>query len=117
MQLLDVMLQLDLITGADFRFGDNAVSDKEVNVLLIYIMRHGLGQRTEVAKTAACGFLHPLGGVVVAVEDDVLVLGEYLPDKLLHGFVQVVRVFQHIVELAEFLGHHRVEHVVRTAYI
>ena len=78
-------------------------------------MSERVGQRFEVIKTALLSLLYPLVGVVVAVEDNSLMLGEHVSDERTHGCIDIFSALELYVELAELLGNHCVEHVVGAA--
>ena len=73
--LLAVGFKLNLVTRAVLCLGHNLVLDKEVDVLSVEEVRERVRQGFEVVKAALLSLLYPLVGVVVAVEDNALMLG------------------------------------------
>ena len=80
-------------------------------------LRQRVDRVLQVQQLALAGFLLPLRRVVVAVEDDPLVLLDDLGEELADGLVQVLALGRRRLELVgdrvERIGHRRVQHHVR----
>ena len=75
-------------------------------------MTESLGEGLEVEQSASFGFVNPVVGVVVAVEDNVLVFCKCLFNQRLDCLGKILGVLELVIELTELLGYHGVEHIV-----
>ena len=107
-----ILLELDLVVALGLDAAHDAELLEQGDVLLLHHRRRSIGQRAQVGQAALGGLLSPLGAVAVAVEDDVLVVGQGLLDPG-HGVGLKARAALHGVgEILELLGNGRVEHHV-----
>ena len=107
-----ILLELDLVMALGLDGAHDAELLEQGDVLLLHHCRRSIGQRAQVGQAALGSLLGPLGAVAVAVEDDVLVVGQGLLDPG-HGVGLEARAALHGVgELLELLGNGRVEHHV-----
>ena len=80
-QRFGVVFQQDLVAGAHLRLAKHLVLGKEADVLLADQAGQRLGRGLQVAQAARFGLLDPLVRVVVAVEDDALVIAQRLDEQ------------------------------------
>ena len=113
-QGLAVVLQQDGVAGAHLTLGEDVVGGEQADVLFRHHAGQGLRGGAQVVKPSSFRLGHPLVGVAVAVEDDLLVLFDGALDQLVHGGVHPVGggVLQLVVELPQGLGHGGVQHHV-----
>ena len=110
MQGLAVVLQHDFSTGADLGFGEDLEFFEQADILFSLEVGEGFRGGLEIQKAAFFGLFDPLLRVVVAVEEDALVLLDGLFDELVEGGVEVLGALQHVRKLRELLGHRGVQH-------
>ena len=65
-------------------------------------------------QAARFGFLLPVLGVTVAVENDSLVVCQSVTDQLLQCMVKILGMLQHIGKLPQFFSHNGVKCNIRT---
>ena len=107
-----ILLELDLVVALGLDAAHDAEFLEQGDVLFFHHRGGSIGQGAQVGQTALGSLLSPLGAVAVAVEDDVLVVGQGLLDPG-HGVGLKARAALHGVgELLELLGNGRVEHHV-----
>jgi len=108
---LAVVFQHHLITGFAFDGGHDPQPLHQLNVFRGDGGFHGVYGIGKVREAPAGGFLHPLVGVVVAVEDDAAVLFHGILDDAQNFGIKVIAVFQTVGEFPEGVGHDGVEHI------
>ena len=107
-----VILDLDFLARSDFLGGVHAVFLEEGDVLGGVEVGEAVHSGGQVVQPAFLGFLHPLVGVVVAVEDDSAVFLHHAADDVLYARLLVVGFFQFVGEIGELVGDYGVEHGV-----
>ncbi len=111
--LLVVILKLNVVTGIDFRLGQDAVLFEQVDVFFLDVIRHGFHGAAQVQQTALFRFRNPLRRIVVAVEDNALMVVDGILDDLVERGLEILRLFQLVGKLLEFVGDDGVQHHVR----
>ena len=116
-----VGVRVDLFAGLEFGLGQDALAFEDLDGRLGDDLREGVRGRAEVLEAALGGFLVPLLGVTVAVEDDATMLGQDVLQDDLEGGVEVallgLDLFGELIgELVEGVGHDRVEDRERTGH-
>ena len=114
MHCLRVVLKQDLVAGIDLFFGKDPVFGEEPDALIRDEVRHRIRKGNEVCKTSAAGFLNPLVGVSVSVEEDPLVFGEHLLEDCVYLVLHMVRIHiaQPVVDHCQLVRDSRVQHNV-----
>ena len=111
-QDLCVVFHQDLVAGEHLRLGEDAVPRKEVDVLLPDEVGQGVRRGAQVEQAALFGLCHPFGRVVVAVEQNALVLADRAADDLGHGLREVFARLQFVCKLLQLVSDDGVEHDV-----
>ena len=108
-----IVLQQNFAARAHLGFRKNAVPRKQGDVLGIQEMRDCLSRGGQIQQSAPLRLAPPFFGIIVAIEENALVLPHRAPDQFHHGVAEILRAFQFVGELLELVGHDRVEHDVR----
>ena len=98
---------MNFCCGIDFMLGEQG----------LIFFGNIVGQRVyctlEVQQASPFRFSHPFVGIVVAVEDNALVLPNGSPDQVVQGRVEIAGLFQNVCELGKLFRHNGVQHNIR----
>ena len=109
---LGIRLKLDLVAAAVLGFVEHAELLEQRDVLLVEHVRGGIHERLQIQKPAPLGFLEPLIGITVAVEDDALVLDQGLAHPCESRLLEIARIFDGFAEALERFRDDRVQNRV-----
>ena len=111
-----IFFEEDFVARAQFHGIEHAVFFEERDVRLVDERLDGVGRRAQVGQPALFGFRLPFVAVIVAVEDDSLVLFDNRREQLLQLGVEVRvlgQIFEVCRDFVERFGNRRIEDDVR----
>ena len=83
---------------------------KQGDIILGFKKRQRVNRAFKIKKSPSLGFLFPLVGVAVAVEDNALMFGDSFLNYFIKLVIKILRLFKPVGKLRESIGNHSVKH-------